>query len=218
MLKGSITTKILIAFFSIFFIAIPTSAQNLPVRPSFPVCSTPQGLIKADYDSGIHGVPGDSTTYNGSDTVYHLSESTLTQCLCTTNGKGIQTNWWRISSLSFDEIETLEKLGWVYVPNGSEWGLDEVAYLANSSDYDCGIDEDDEDNDDDDDDDDKNSNGSSNKRRIGGAGQVLAATSYLGDVLGLASTGNSMELISYVFLAATSIALLAYYVAKQDKK
>ena len=68
--------------------------------PSFPSCANPQGVVRASYSEGVHGIVGSSATYTGSDAVYTLSDDTVTQCFCSVDGAGIQTNWWKASSLS----------------------------------------------------------------------------------------------------------------------
>lgn len=105
--------------------------------PSFPACANPQGEIKASYDSGTHGVAGDGSTYSGKDTVYTLSDNTLTQCLCTDNGRGIQTNWWKASSFTQEEKDVLINQGWILITSGLVWGLDDAPYLAQNLSYTC---------------------------------------------------------------------------------
>lgn len=61
--------------------------------PSFPSCVNPTGQVIASYQDGTHGVPGDTNTYTGEDTVYALNAEQVVQCLCTSNAEGIQTNW-----------------------------------------------------------------------------------------------------------------------------
>ncbi len=208
-------TKSRIFLFLIFLstFVLPVWAQvQTPIRPNFPECESPQGLLKVDYPEGIHGVPGDSTTYTGSDTVYNLSEETLTQCFCSTNGNGIQTNWWKISSLTLEEVQILQGLGWVYVPNGAEWGLQEAPYMTYSSEYICK---------------------ENPKKRTGGEvnddppskdkkkhkdsnGEVLGASTYIyGDILGLASTGNTKEL---AILASAGVGFLYAAIKILSKK
>lgn len=213
MIKGRIISKIIVSIFFINLLSRIGYAQEVPMRPSFPSCVSPQGALKVTYSNGIHGVPGDFSTYQGQDTVYTLSETTLTQCLCVDNSKGIQTNWWKISSMSFEEIEYLKKLSWIYVPDGAAWGLDEGPYMAQSKLYNCGNGEDDDDDDDDDNDDDDHKE-SSSEPRIGG-GEVLGVSTYLGDVLGLASTGNIVELAGLASLAIGSFGVLTYYATKK---
>lgn len=119
-------------------LAVFSSSRVLAITPpSFPSCLNPQGEIKAHYDSGVHGIPGRSNEYRGSDTVLKLSDETLSQCLCTENGEGIQTNWWKASSLSDSDIAVLKNLGWIYIPSGSVWGLEDTRYMAFNSTYAC---------------------------------------------------------------------------------
>ncbi len=209
MTKGSTITKIILG--SVIFITSigGVNAQSLPIRPSFPSCRSPQGELIVNYPSGEHGIAGDSKAYYGSDKVYELSADTLTQCFCSTNNSGIQTNWWRISSLSFEEVEALKKLGWIYVPNGAEWGLKEGPYMALSSTYSCsgGRHHSNDGEDDNNDKDDPES------------GQVLsAATSRLGEVLGLATTGSSIEIGLFTIFSCASLAAITYFISKDKKK
>ena len=108
------------------------------ITPSFPSCLNPQGTTKVSYSSGSHGIVGTTAEYTGSDTVYTLSSETQVQCFCSEQGDGIQTNWWKINSLSQEEIDQFVKLGWTYIPSGANWGLDESSYLAINQNYSCG--------------------------------------------------------------------------------
>lgn len=171
--------------------------------PSFPLCSNPQGSIVANYDNGVHGVVGDSAQYTGRDTVYSVNETQLLQCLCTDNGQGIQTNWWKVSSLTEDQISILKSEGWILIPDGSAWGLSPSVYLARNSSFACNT---------------SNNNGggsgggSGDGRSDGrtdslgclkndcsnqGRGQVLGIST---GVLGLATTGNYVFILG-IFLA-----------------
>jgi hypothetical protein len=105
--------------------------------PSFPSCVSINGTLKVSYDSGIHGIVGDPSVHQGSDKVYLVGDSNLTQCFCSETGAGIQTNWWKVSSLNQDQIDQLTKQGWTYIPSGSAWGLDDSAYMAQNSSYSC---------------------------------------------------------------------------------
>ncbi len=107
-------------------------------EPLFPACSNPQGTLIVKYDSGNHYIAGDLSSHEGSDAVYQLDENNYSQCFCSNDGAGIQTNWWKVGSLDQDQIDTLKKLGWVYVPDGSAWGLAQGAYMAKNSSYSCG--------------------------------------------------------------------------------
>lgn len=106
--------------------------------PGFPACSNPSGTLKVSYSSGTHGIVGSYATYTGSDKVYSLDGGNVLQCFCAEDGSGIQTNWWRASSLTQEEIQTLMNLGWYFVPDGSAWGLSEGYYLAKNVNYSCG--------------------------------------------------------------------------------
>ncbi len=144
--------------------------------PTFPVCANPQGQVKASYDSGAHGVAGNTSAFTGKDTVYTLTDETLTQCLCTTDGEGIQTNWWKVSNLTQDEKNILISQGWISIPDGSAWGLDQGPYLAKNSNYAC-----------------------ASSDRIGGtanAGSVLGTSTET--VLGLATTGNILFILTVI--------------------
>lgn len=142
--------------------------------PNFPICTNPQGIIKAQYNEGTHGIAGDMSFYFGKDTVYQLSDDTLQQCFCSSDGKGIQTNWWKVSSLTEGEIQTLKNQGWVLIPDGALWGLQQAPYLAKNSEYSCNT-------------------------------TTQGATVTAGNILGLATTGNSREILLLIALAAGSI-------------
>lgn len=133
--------------------------------PSFPSCLSPQGTKKVEYLEGTHGVPGRFVENRGSDRVYTLSDAALLQCLCREDGSGIQTSWWKISSLTEHEINELRRLGWVYVPDGQLWGLDASSYMTFNSDYAC---------------------------TGQGGGQILATST--SNVLGLAATGDKLPI------------------------
>jgi len=141
--------------------------------PTFPECANPQGTLLVSYADGTHGIPGSPTSYTGSDAVYRLSDTSLSQCFCSVAGEGIQTNWWKVSSLTESEIAVLKSEGWTSIPDGSVWGLDPGQYMALNSNYACG--------------------------GIGG-GDVLGITTG-GDILGLATTGNIATIYTVFSLA-----------------
>lgn len=134
-MQNRIWIVILLTMFGLFLGSKTASALEIP---NFPSCLNPGGTIKVSYNEGTHGIVGDTSQYNGSDTVYQLDSGNLTQCLCTANGQGIQTNWWKDSSLFAEEKQTLINSGWIYIPNGALWGLEETAYFAKNSNYSCG--------------------------------------------------------------------------------
>ena len=105
----------------------------------FPSCLNPQGTVKASYTEGTHGIPGDRSTFTGSDVVYQLEgNAKLLQCFCADDGTGIQTHWYKASSLSQQEKDNLVRDGWISIPNGTVWGLDNEVYLAKNLSDACG--------------------------------------------------------------------------------
>ncbi|MCA9343273.1 hypothetical protein KC950_04665 [Candidatus Saccharibacteria bacterium] len=192
---------IILTLFGYFFVSVNTSYALETIEPTFPKCTSPQGATVASYTTGTHGIVGDYNTNIGADTVYRLSEDTLVQCYCPDEGStGVQTNWWNIGGMSFANIEHLQSLGWIFVPNGASWGLEEDPYLAKNEDYICkptgggGNDDKKKDKEDDDDDDDKDDD--DKEGVVAGIG---------GQVFGLASTGYNKTLI--VSLAAWLVSL-----------
>jgi hypothetical protein len=108
--------------------------------PAFTTCTNPQGSLIANYDNGMHAIAGQDGLENGSDSVYSLDTNLtqVTQCYCpTTADPGIQTNWLQVSNLSDEEIQQLENSGWIYIANGSGWGLSNNPYMAKNSRYVC---------------------------------------------------------------------------------
>lgn len=132
MFKFSVVLSLLLALSMVF----PQAVLGVDT-PNFPACVTATGTVIASYDSGTHGIVGDSGTYTGSDKVYKITDTTLVQCFCSTNGSGIQTNWWKTSSLTQEQFKQLEADGWIYVPNGAAWGLEDTSYMAKNSNYSC---------------------------------------------------------------------------------
>jgi hypothetical protein len=129
-----IKTGVLVSIIGLFINVQSASAVTVP---TFPSCLNPQGTLKVSYSDGTHGVVGDTKTYTGYDAVYKLTDNTLVQCLCPKDGNGIQTNWMKASGFSQSEINTLKNDGWVYIQNGSAWGLDNEPYLAKNIGYSC---------------------------------------------------------------------------------
>lgn len=124
-------------FLSLLFFLKPQPAFAVS-DPSFPACPTPGGAVIASYPDGVHGIPGDLGTHTGSDVVYSLDDKVV-QCFCADSGTaGIQTNWWKVGSLTQAQINDLISQGWIYIPDGSAWGLDPVAYFAMNIPDSCG--------------------------------------------------------------------------------
>ena len=170
-MTGKLFISILLAI--TFFMQSDSIAMAV-TPPDFPSCQSPEGDVKVSYSSGTHGIVGNNQTYTGSDTVYTLSDNRLSQCFCSEGGDGIQTNWWKVNSLTESEVQILKNQGWFFVPNGSLWGLDETSYMAKNSTYAC-----------------RSENGS-----VGGTSDSSAG----GSVLGLASTGTIQAIIAFLSL------------------
>jgi len=119
-------------------LAAQAAVSYAVTTPDFPTCSNPNGTLLVSYDNGTHGIVGSTATYQGSDKVYGLENGNVMQCFCSDTGSGIQTNWWKVSSLDQDQIQTLKNLGWYFVPDGSAWGLTEGPYMAYNVAYACG--------------------------------------------------------------------------------
>lgn len=178
------------------------------VVPPFSSCLNPQGTTVASYSTGTHGIVGDTSEHTGSDSVYLQTDGNLVQCFCPTNGMGIQTNWLKASAVSQNDVNVLINSGWTYIPDGSAWGLDPVAYLAQNTSYSCQ----------------GTSNGgsgstggssgsSSSSSNGSSTGIVQAATTHMNN---LANTGD-MQAIVYVFGAAI-FSLITFTLLKRLSK
>lgn len=114
--------------------ALPVQANT---TPDFGTCLNPQWSQKqVNYNSNNGNGVVNVGSFSGTDTIYSANGNIL-QCLCTNAGQGYQTNWLKVSGYSNSEIDMLKAQGWIYVPDGSQWGLDETAYLAKNSTYTC---------------------------------------------------------------------------------
>lgn len=180
-----------------------TPAVKAVDAPSFTSCVNPQGEVKANYETGTHGIAGKNGLYEGKDSVYKISENALTQCFCAVDGSGIQTNWWKVSALTESEIKVYESQGWIYIPNGALWGLENAPYLAKNSDYSCksnggsgGSNSDSGSN-----------SSSSSSNSSGSTSGSSSASGGIGQVLGLASTGNSIFLLGTALTSGLSLLL-----------
>ncbi|MBI1863733.1 hypothetical protein HYS03_00790 [Candidatus Woesebacteria bacterium] len=105
--------------------------------PTFPSCPNPNATLRVKYDTGIHGIVGDTSNHTGSDTVYTLDQGNIVQCYCDSENSGIQTNWIKANNFSQEDIQILKNQGWFYIPNGSLWGLDEAPYMAQNINFNC---------------------------------------------------------------------------------
>lgn len=188
---------ILVIFAGIFFFNFSQNAFAVST-PIFPICSSPSGQSSVYYPNGTHGVPGRFSQYSGSDQVFTLSDTTTMQCLCLDDGTGIQTNWWKISSLTDQDIQILKNLGWVYIPSGSVWGLSDSPYLAFNTSYSC-------------------RNGGTGGTASGG--NILGqSTPKTGSVLGLAATGNLSEIFLLLSLGFLSLFFFFVFCKKLQSK
>jgi len=103
--------------------------------PDFGSCLNPQWSQTQVNYSGQHGVVG-VNSFPGTDTIYESNGNVL-QCLCTDSGAGYQTNWLKVSGYSDSQIDDLKAQGWIYVPDGRVWGLDDSQYMAKNISYQC---------------------------------------------------------------------------------
>lgn len=163
--------------------------------PNFPSCLSPQGTVRVEYADGTHGIVGSTATYTGSDRVYELSSTTLQQCFCGVDGLGIQTNWWNASSLSEEQVGSLVKEGWFYVPNGSLWGLLADPYLAKNSEYRCLNSPS------------PTSSSSNSSSSSSSSNSSSSSDQQSGEVLGFAGTGDSLTFISLAVLSILFLGL-----------
>ncbi|MBI1863264.1 hypothetical protein HYS00_04055 [Candidatus Microgenomates bacterium] len=132
------TTKLVTTALGFILIAALTAANVHAIdMPAFPSCLVPSGQVKAQYIEGTHGIVGDAGVYTGADIVYTVNKDQVIQCFCPPEGQGIQTNWMKATGLYENEIEQLKREGWIYVPTGSVWGLENEAYLAKNTAYSC---------------------------------------------------------------------------------
>lgn len=112
-----------------------SGAATAQANPTFGSCLNPQWTLTQTNYGDAHGVIGVGA-YAGTDTIYSSNGNVL-QCLCTSDGKGYQTNWRKASGMSQGEINDLKSQGWIYTPYGEDWGLDKGPYLAKNTEYNC---------------------------------------------------------------------------------
>lgn len=194
--------------FLIVLALIVISITSAPVAeaataPQFPSCENASGTVIAEYDTGVHGIPGKTGTYTGSDKVFVVTEDQILQCYCPDSGsQGIQSNWWKYQDISESDLKIFIKTGWVHILDGSLWGLDNSSYLVQNIPFSCSGTGGSSDSQDDSDSSSSSSSSSDNNSngRGGTTGQVLGVTS-------LADTGNSLAIFSLFGLSI--VALLA---------
>lgn len=186
--------RLFVLFSFVFLLSTqPVFAASLPTVQS---CVNPIGDVKVSYNSGVHGIVGDSTVYQGKDTVYQApnNPNMYLQCFCNDKG-GIQTNWVNASSYTESEIKVLTSQGWIYVPNGALWGLTNDPYIAKNDAFTCG-------------------NGGSGSSSGTIAGAVLNASTQVFD--GLANTGNIIFL--YGLLGLGALLFFAGLIIRSEEK
>jgi len=186
----------LFLFLAVLFVGNASYAIADVTPPNFTSCLNPQGTIQARYDSGVHGIVGDSATYSGQDTVFSLSGNNVTQCFCANTGQGIQTNWWDVRGMNPSDIAFLKNQGWILVQTGQTWGLVNDPYLAQNMNFTCsttttavveGASE-------------ASSNSSNNGGSTNSSSSSTSNTNQIAPLLQLANTGNIVFIYS-VFLA-----------------
>lgn len=196
---------------AIVFFVLSFKRVRAVTAPDFPACANPRGSLIISYENGVHGIVGSSAQYIGEDAVYRLDDTRYLQCFCAVDGQGIQTNWWRISSMNQNQIESFKKLGWHFVPDGSVWGLDSDPFMATNANYDCGQA--------------PTSTPTRSSSDSGGSysgadsgvggpnGEVLGAST---SILGLAATGKSVIVLS--FLIAGLVFIIAGQVIRRSSR
>lgn len=130
--------KIILALAANITLSVPFANSAFAVTlPPFTDCFDPNAGLKVKYETGIHGIVGDSRTFRGRDAVYTISDKSYTQCFCPEVGNGIQTNWFKVSDLTQNEVQSFINQGWILVLDGSIWGLEKAPYLAMNKGYTC---------------------------------------------------------------------------------
>lgn len=121
--------------FSSIFTFLFSSQAFAESNQNFPSCTTPSGTVIAPATYGEHGIAG-SPDQTGTDTVYSLDGQNALQCFCN-NANGIQTNWLDAKGFAASTVQSYENNGWIYIQDGSFWGLSEDPYLADNIPYTC---------------------------------------------------------------------------------
>lgn len=131
--------KLFITLFSvaILFISVPSLVLASGATTDFGSCLNPQVKASQVNKSDRFGVVGTTKVYSGVDSIYLYSKGNVMQCLCQKDGKGIQTNWLKVGSMSKKDVDSYKKSGWIYIITGSTWGLSDEPYLAKNIEYTC---------------------------------------------------------------------------------
>ncbi len=203
------------------FLHLSTRQSLALVTPPIFSCQSPVGATIADFNQGTHGIAGDSATYTGSDRVYQVDSNHVVQCFCPSDSNnGIQSNWVKLTDSSEETINYYQKLGWIYVPSGLAWGLDDSPYIVANQSYSCHGDAGGYTPGDSGSSSSNSNSGSSSNSNSGSNSNVigdLGAYHPVGDILGastLAATGNDRMILLYAFLGI-AFGLTAYRLAKE---
>ena len=119
------------AFTAWLLLAAKVFAYDAPV---FPTCIDPQGSEIISQESTAFNPDG---TRGVGNVYYRISDDKIMQCYCDESANGSQTNWWKVSGLSQEELEYFQQEGWNYVQNGSNSGFEDAPYLVKSSSFNC---------------------------------------------------------------------------------
>ncbi len=129
---------ILITILSLGWFGTTSVLAEYQIPATFTSCHNPVGDIKADYPIGEHAIVGVIGLKNGSDKVFAVGNDNYTQCYCPTNGSiGVKTNWLAAGNIAKEDQNVLITQGWIYIPNGADWGLSNQPYLAKNIEFTC---------------------------------------------------------------------------------
>lgn len=223
MISG-IKSLVTLFFLAIIILGVTPNVLAEYQIPEYPLCTSPVGQLKVRYENGLHAIPGETQLRNGSDDVYWTESGNAIQCFCAPDGSGVQTNWLKLEEISHDTVSSLVSKGWIFVPNGADWGLDAASYMAKNTNYTCQASEEDPE--------DKNDNPEDNKtdNQTGGSSsgedkkesttpsptptpQVASGVSQ--QVLGLADAGGNSN---YLALASLGLTLISGGLIARRKK
>lgn len=188
----------IIAALGIIALGSPLRVSAMSGNTSFPSCLNPRQTADITYADGNHGIAGDYASHTGSDSVYKLEgNNKVLQCFCGRGGQAVQTNWIKTDTLTTDEISTLKSQGWIAVPFGADWGLDNSSYLAQNTSYTCLA--------------------SANVQATSVTNTSHDPTSSAGNGLAqLANTGNIVLILSVVSIGITAL-LLGFFLKRNRK-
>lgn len=127
--------NVLVTATSVALFLATASVANANAVPDFGSCLNPQWSKTQENTGSNHGVVG-LGSFAGVDSIYRNGGNVL-QCLCTDDGKGYQTNWLKADNMSDSQKSELKSQGWMYVPYGKDWGLDDTPYMAKNIEYTC---------------------------------------------------------------------------------